>query len=120
MWQNGDKSIEFLHSKPPNESINTIGDIKSENQVWAAYDDDDGMPRFHAKIHSVISLKPFKIRIGWLNSKSNSELAPLNWIGSGFYKTTNEEIHKYDMVEVLEDYNEQKGVFVAPLVKVSG
>ncbi|XWS37111.1 hypothetical protein CRYUN_Cryun19dG0015300 [Craigia yunnanensis] len=147
-----------------------------ENQVWAAYDDDDGMPRYYAMIHSVISLKPFKMRMSWLNSKSNVELAPLNWIGSGFYKTSgdfwigkyevnrslnsfshkvkwskgrkgtiqiyprkgnvwalyrnwssdwneltpDDMIHKYDMVEVLEDYNEQKGVAVGPLVKVPG
>jgi curved DNA-binding protein CbpA len=147
-----------------------------DNQVWAAYDDDDGMPRYYAMIHSVISRKPFKMRISWLNSKSNDELAPLNWIGSGFYKTSgdfrigkheinrslnsfshkvkwtkgirgaiqiypvkgdvwalyrnwspdwneltpDEVIHKYDMVEVLEDYNEEQGVPVVPLVKVPG
>ncbi|KAK6250264.1 hypothetical protein SCA6_004269 [Theobroma cacao] len=147
-----------------------------QKQVWAAYDDDDGMPRLYAMIHGVISLKPFKMQMSWLNSKSNVELAPLNWIGSGFYKTSgdfrigkhkvnrtlnsfshkvkwskgrkgaiqiyprkgdvwalyrnwssdwneltpNEVIHKYDMVEVLEDYNEQNGVAVAPLVKVPG
>ena len=147
-----------------------------DNQVWAAYDDDDGMPRFYAMIHSVISRRPFKMRISWLNSKCNNELAPLNWIGSGFYKTSgdfrigkyevndslnsfshkvkwtkatrgaiqiypmkgdvwalyrnwspdwnvltpDEVIHKYDMVEVLEDYNEEQGVTVAPLVKVAG
>ncbi|KAJ7945694.1 DnAJ-like protein [Quillaja saponaria] len=146
------------------------------NQVWAAYDDDDGMPRYYAMIHSVISLKPFKVRIGWFNAKSNNELAPLNWIGSGFPKTTgdfrigkyevndslnsfshrvkwtkgmrgsiqiypkkgdvwalyrnwspnwnvltpDEVIHKYDMVEVLEDYSEERGVNVVPLVKVAG
>jgi curved DNA-binding protein CbpA len=147
-----------------------------DNQVWAAYDDDDGMPRYYAMIHSVISRKPFKMRISWLNSKSNDELAPLNWIGSGFYKTSgdfrigkheinrslnsfshkvkwtkgirgaiqiypvkgdvwalyrnwspdwneltpDEVIHKYDMVEVLEDYNEERGVPVVPFVKVAG
>ncbi|KAE8670877.1 Major facilitator protein [Hibiscus syriacus] len=147
-----------------------------ENQVWAAYDDDDGMPRYYAMIHSVISLKPFKMRMSWLNSKSNAELGPLNWIGSGFFKTSgefwigkygvnrslnsfshkvkwskgrkgviqiyprkgdvwalyrnwssdwnsltpSEVIHNYDMVEVLEDYNEQNGVAISPLVKVPG
>ncbi|XP_057949600.1 uncharacterized protein LOC131144765 [Malania oleifera] len=147
-----------------------------ENQVWAAYDDDDGMPRYYALIHNVISLNPFKMRISWLNSKTNSELGPLNWVGSGFSKTcgdfrvgryefnsslnsfshkvrwskgargaiciyprkgdvwalyrnwspdwneltANEVIHKYDMVEVLEDYNEELGVTVTPLVKVAG
>ncbi|XP_057972517.1 uncharacterized protein LOC131160677 [Malania oleifera] len=148
----------------------------SGNQVWAAYDDDDGMPRYYAMIHGVVSRKPFKMRISWLNSKSNNELAPINWIGSGFPKTSgdfrigkheinnslnsfshmvkwakgargviqiypskgdvwalyrnwspdwneltpDEVIHKYDMVEVLEDYTEELGVTVTPLVKVAG
>lgn len=147
-----------------------------ENQVWAAYDDDDGMPRYYALIHSLISKRPFKLEISWLNSKSNAELGPLNWIGSGFSKTTgdfrigkriisknlnsfshrmkwtkaargviqifpkkgdvwalfknwspdwneltkDEVIHKYDMVEVLDDYHEERGVAVCPLVKVAG
>nr|KAJ0203776.1 hypothetical protein LSAT_V11C500233560 [Lactuca sativa] len=148
----------------------------SENQVWAAYDEDDGMPRYYAMIHSVISRKPFKMEISWLNSKSNAELAPINWVASGFPKTSgdfrigkreintslnsfshkvhwekgkkgiiqiyprkhevwavyknwcpdwneftpDEAIHKYDMVVVLEDYEEGKGIMVNPLVKVGG
>ncbi|CAK7336155.1 unnamed protein product [Dovyalis caffra] len=147
-----------------------------ENQVWAAYDADDGMPRYYAMIHNVISLNPFKMRISWLNSKTNSELGPLNWVGSGFSKTcgdfrvgryeiykslnsfshkvrwtkgtrgvihiyprkgdvwalyrnwssewneltADDVIHKYDMVEILEDYSEELGVTVTPLVKVAG
>ncbi|KAK6922418.1 DnaJ domain [Dillenia turbinata] len=147
-----------------------------DSQVWAAYDDDDGMPRYYAMIHSVISLNPFKMRISWLNSKTNSELGPLNWVGSGFTKTcgdfrvgkfevndslnsfshkvkwtkgargaiqiyprkgdvwalyrnwspdwneltTDEMIHKYDMVEVLDDYTDKLSVSVIPLVKVAG
>ena len=147
-----------------------------EEQVWAAYDDDDGMPRFYARIHKVISLKPFRMRISWLNSRSNSELGPIDWIGSGFTKTCgdfrigrhestgtlnsfshkvswtkglrgairiypkksevwavyknwspewnentpDEVIHKYEMVEVLDDFNEEQGVSVAPLIKVAG
>ncbi|KAF9607529.1 hypothetical protein IFM89_036891 [Coptis chinensis] len=146
------------------------------NQVWAVYDDDDGMPRYYAMIHSVTSLNPFKMRIGWLNSKSNSELGPLTWIKSGFPKTCgdfrvgkyetyntlnsfshrvrwtkgirgsiqiyptkgdvwalyhnwspdwnehtpDEVIHKYDMVEVIDDYNEEQGVSVTPVIKVVG
>lgn len=147
-----------------------------ENQVWAVYDDDDGMPRLYALIQKVLSKRPFKLQISWLNSKSNKELGPLNWIDSGFHKTcggfwvgkkqinnklnsfshkvsgwtksarvyqifpkkgdvwalyrnwspnwnehtTKEEKQKYDMVEVLEDYNEGKGVTIVPLVKVAG
>ncbi|XP_044493820.1 uncharacterized protein LOC123217107 [Mangifera indica] len=147
-----------------------------DNQVWAAYDGDDGMPRYYAMIHSVISLNPFRMRISWLNSRTNSELGPLNWVASGFSKTcgdfrvgryeisnslnsfshkvkwskgprgairifprkgdvwalyrnwsadwneltADEVIHKYDMVEVLEDYHEELGVTVTPLIKVAG
>ncbi|XXG49836.1 hypothetical protein AAC387_Pa02g3900 [Persea americana] len=146
------------------------------NQVWAAYDDDDGMPRFYALIQKVISYEPFKMRFSWLNSKTNSELGPINWVASGFTKTCGEfrvgryevndtvnvfshrvrwekgvrgvvkitprrgdvwalyrnwspnwnettldyVVHKYDMVEVLDDYNEEHGVSVTPLVKVAG
>lgn len=147
-----------------------------DNEVWSAYDDDDGMPRFYALVNRVISRNPLKLRISWLNSKSTSEFGTIDWVGSGFYKTCgefrvgkyetcksmnafsqkvvwskgprgsiivvpqkgdvwaiyknwkpdwnehtpDEVIHKYDMVTVLDDYNEEKGVRVAPLVKVVG
>ncbi|KAJ4705871.1 DnaJ domain [Melia azedarach] len=147
-----------------------------DDQVWAAYDDDDGMPRYYARIHKVMSLKPFKMKISWLNSRSNSELGPIPWVDSGFSKTCgefrtgrheisntlnsfshkvkwtkglrgvvrifpckgdiwalyrnwspdwnehtpDEVIHKYEMVEVLDDFNEEQGVSVVPLVKVAG
>ncbi|XP_073292933.1 uncharacterized protein [Primulina huaijiensis] len=147
-----------------------------DNEVWAAYDNDDGMPRFYALINKVISRKPFKLRISWLNSKTNSEFGSVDWIGLGFYKTCgefrvgkyetckfinafshkvscskglrggililprkgevwalyknwssdwneqtpDEVIHQYDMVTVLDDYSEDMGVTVAPLVKVVG
>jgi len=147
-----------------------------DDQVWAAYDNDDGMPRYYARVHRVISLKPFKMRISWLNSRSNRELGPLDWIGSGFSKTcgdfrigkqettetlnsfshkvawtkgtrgviciyprkgevwalyrnwspdwnehtSDDVIHKYDMVEVLDDFNVEQGVSVVPLIKVAG
>ena len=44
-----------------------------ENQVWAAYDNADGMSCFYAIIHEVLLRKPFKVRISLLNSKSSSE-----------------------------------------------
>ncbi|KAL8095775.1 uncharacterized protein LOC141689813 [Apium graveolens] len=147
-----------------------------DNQIWAAYDDDDGMPRFYAFVQKVISHKPFKLRFSWLASKSNSEFGSMEWVSSGFAKscgelrivkyevskslnlfshkvkwtkgargviqilpqkgdiwalyrnwasdwnehTPDEVIHQYDMVEVLDDYNEEKGISVSPLVKVVG
>ncbi|CAL0305176.1 unnamed protein product [Lupinus luteus] len=147
-----------------------------KNEIWAVYDDDDGMPRFYALINSVISKKPFKMRISWLSSMTNEELAPIKWVSAGFAKTVgdlqvgrrdfstslnsfshrvnwtkgskglihiypkkgdvwalyrnwsaewneftkDEVVHKYDMVEVLDDYSEDQGINVAPLVKVAG
>ncbi|KAF3795467.1 DnaJ-like protein subfamily B member 12 [Nymphaea thermarum] len=68
------------------------------NQVWAAYDDDDGMPRFYALIQKVISVNPFKMRISWLNSKSNSDIGPLNWVACGFTKTSGEfRVGRYEV-----------------------
>nr|XP_043611317.1 uncharacterized protein LOC122582946 [Erigeron canadensis] len=147
-----------------------------DNQVWAAYDDDDGMPRFYAFIHKVFTREPLKMKISWLNSKSTAEFGSFDWLGCGFRKSCGEfrvgrhelyknlnsfsqkvkwkktprgsvlilptkgqvwalyrnwsrdwnekisddVIHKYDMVEVLEDYDEEKGVPVSPLIKFAG
>ncbi|XP_068669554.1 uncharacterized protein [Aristolochia californica] len=145
-------------------------------QIWALYDDDNGMPRLYALIRKVISIKPFKIIVSYLNAKSNSEFAPVNWVASGFNKTCgtfrvgrcemidtvnvfshivdaeqirrgfvrifpkrgdiwavyrnwssdwddttpNEVRHQYEMVEVLNDYTEERGSCVSPLVKSAG
>ncbi|KHN27870.1 DnaJ like subfamily B member 14 [Glycine soja] len=147
-----------------------------ENQVWAVYDNDDGMPRCYVLIRRIISLNPFKMQISWLNPNTNSELGPLKWVASGFSKicgdfrtsrpeicgstnffshkvrwrtgaegaiciyprkgdvwaiyrnwspdwnelTADEVIHKFDVVEVLEDFIEGHGIDVIPLVKVAG
>ncbi|KAG2633434.1 uncharacterized protein LOC120659945 [Panicum virgatum] len=146
------------------------------DQIWATYDDEDGMPRYYAFIQKVFSLKPFKLKISYLETKTNSEFGPLNWVSSGFTKTCgdfrtgksetcdivnmfshqmkwekglrgvikiypqkgdiwaiyrnwspewNEDtpdnvIHAYDVVEVLDGYDEDDGISVIPLVKVSG
>ncbi|XP_039161803.1 uncharacterized protein LOC120290160 [Eucalyptus grandis] len=113
----------------------------ANNQVWAVYDDDDGMPCYYALIHNVITLKPFKVCISWLGSNSNQELGSIPWVKSGFAKTCgdlqgdvwalysnwtnnwnestpNEVKHSYDLVEVIEDNNEDRGITVAPLTKV--
>lgn len=161
-----------FHDFDKDRSENSFGD----NEVWSAYDDNDGMPRFYALVNKVISRKPFKLRISWLNSKTTSEFSNMDWVSSGFYKTcgefrvgryetcksinafsqrinwskgprgsvliipqkgdvwalyknwssdwnehtVDEVIQKYDMVTVLDNYTEEQGVSVAPLVKVLG
>ncbi|XP_062219140.1 uncharacterized protein LOC133918980 [Phragmites australis] len=146
------------------------------DQVWATYDSEDGMPRLYAMVQKVISMKPFRIRMSFLNSKSNSELAPISWIASGFTKTCgdfrvgryqitetvnifshrvswskgprgiikitpqkgdtwalyrnwspdwneltpDDVVYKYEVVEVIDDFTEEQGVTVIPLLKVAG
>lgn len=43
-----------------------------------------------------------------------------NWSPYWNRNTPDEVVRKYDMVLVLEDYNEDQGVSVAPLIKISG
>ncbi|KAI8006184.1 hypothetical protein LOK49_LG07G02748 [Camellia lanceoleosa] len=122
-------------------------------QIWAIYDEEDGMPRLYCLIREIISVKPFKIHISYLNSKSDDEFGSANWVDSGFSKSCgnfragNYEVvdqvnifshllsrvkagrggttpgkvrHQYDMVEVLDDYTEELGVCVTPLIKLDG
>ncbi|KAG7989848.1 hypothetical protein I3843_03G258300 [Carya illinoinensis] len=146
-------------------------------QIWALYDEEDGMPRLYCLIREVISVEPFKIHITYLNSKTDSEFGLVNWLDCGFTKscgnfrasnsdvvdqvnvfshvlsrekagrggcvriyprsgdiwavyrnwsphwnrsTPDEVRHQYEMVEVLDDYSEELGVCVTPLVKLAG
>jgi len=45
----------------------TENDIAS-GQIWAVYDNIDGMPRFYLRINKVISREPLKCQISWLES----------------------------------------------------
>ena len=146
------------------------------DQVWATYDSEDGMPRLYAMVQKVISRKPFRIRMSFLNSKSNIELSPINWVASGFSKTCgdfrvgryqifetvnifshrvswskgprgiikivpkkgdtwalyrnwssdwneltpDDVIYKYEIVEIIDDFTDEQGLTVIPLLKVAG
>ncbi|GER54049.1 DNAJ heat shock N-terminal domain-containing protein [Striga asiatica] len=146
-------------------------------QIWALYDEDDGMPRLYCLIRDVISLNPFKIFISYLSSRSDTEFGLVNWLDSGFTKScgnfrvfhseTIEQVnifshllsrekagrggcvriyprkrdiwavyknwspdwdrstptdvrHQYEIVEVLDEYSEEKGVWVRPVIKLDG
>ncbi|MED6215962.1 hypothetical protein PIB30_003165 [Stylosanthes scabra] len=146
-------------------------------QIWALYDEEDGMPRLYCLIREIISVDPFKIHISYLSSKTDSEFGSVNWLDSGFTKscgnfrawnsdvvdqvnifshllskekagrggcvrlyprsgdiwavyrnwspdwnrsTPDEVRHQYEMVEVLDDYSEELGVCVSPLIKLAG
>ncbi|KAL8223993.1 hypothetical protein R6Q57_019468 [Mikania cordata] len=79
-----------------------------DNQVWAAYDDDDGMPRFYALIHKVLSRKPLKMKISWLNSKTTTEFGSLDWLGYGFRKTLGDfRIGKHEINKSLNSFSQK-------------
>nr|GMD96784.1 chaperone protein DnaJ 49 [Ipomoea batatas] len=169
-------SIDVLDSDFYNFNRDRTESCFGGNQIWAAYDNNDGMPRYYAMVHNVVSINPFTVRISWLSSLTNSGLGPQHWFDSGSSKTcggfkkgrqeiysflncfshkvkwskdshgaiqifprkgdvwalyTNwsrewneltddDAIHKYDLMEILDDYDEEHGVIVAPLVKVAG
>ncbi|KAJ4730204.1 DnaJ domain containing protein [Melia azedarach] len=56
-------------------------------QIWAIYDEDDGMPRLYCLIRQIISATPFKILITYLSSKTDSEFGSVKWVDSGFTKS---------------------------------
>lgn len=80
-------------------------------QIWAVYDDDDGMPRYYARISKVISQQPFKIQMSWLEARAPSS-ETIAWLDAGFsytcgdYKlgktTTNEYVNIFSHVVTYE------------------
>lgn len=152
-------------------------EVFKEKQIWAIYDEEDGMPRLYCLIRQVLSVKPFRVYISYLNSKTDAEFGGCKWIESGFTKscgnfrvfhsdvveqvnifshllgrekagrggcvriypksgdtwavyrnwsekwnrkTPKEVVHQYEMVVVLGDYSDERGVCVAALVKLQG
>ncbi|KAE9613269.1 hypothetical protein Lal_00027644 [Lupinus albus] len=49
-----------------------------KGQVWAVYDDDDGMPRTYALVDEFISANPFEVRINWLDLQNNGDEKIIN------------------------------------------
>lgn len=140
-------------------------------QIWATYDDDDGMPRYYARINKILSIQPLKMQMNWLEARNPTD-AILAWLKAGFQHTcgdfklgsvyladqvstfshrmavdkTSKGVYKiyprrgdvwavykewellkvsddnrgYDMVEIIANFDEKRGVQVAPLVKVVG
>ncbi|KVH97840.1 hypothetical protein Ccrd_000036 [Cynara cardunculus var. scolymus] len=75
-----------------------------EGQVWAAYDDHDGMPRYYAMILKVISIDPFKMKVCWLNSTPNHHPN----LSSGFLKAFGEfKAGKHEIVSVPNYFSHQ-------------
>ncbi|KAI9111691.1 hypothetical protein K1719_017381 [Acacia pycnantha] len=56
-----------------------------KGQVWAVYDDDDGMPRNYALIDEVVSINPFEVRISWLDLQNSGDEKLIGWDKRGFH-----------------------------------
>ncbi|KDP24612.1 hypothetical protein JCGZ_25528 [Jatropha curcas] len=56
-----------------------------KGQVWAIYDDDDGLPRCYGLIEEVISLNPFQVKLSWLDLQSDGDEGLIGWKKKGFH-----------------------------------
>ncbi|PWA54790.1 DNAJ heat shock N-terminal domain-containing protein [Artemisia annua] len=48
-------------------------EVFKPKQIWAIYDEEDGMPRLYCLVREVLSVKPFQLHINYLNSKPDTE-----------------------------------------------
>ncbi|KAK8516434.1 hypothetical protein V6N13_097724 [Hibiscus sabdariffa] len=58
-----------------------------KGQVWAIYDDDDGMPRNYGLIEEVFSVNPFEVTMSWLDFQNNGDDRLMGWERMGFHVT---------------------------------
>ncbi|MCD9640449.1 hypothetical protein HAX54_025754 [Datura stramonium] len=79
---------------PVPESMNDRSEsCFKDNEVWAAYDADDGMPRFYALISKVLSREPFKVstklvvNLGLADTKQEGGRASVALFGVAGFKT---------------------------------
>ncbi|WOL03730.1 hypothetical protein Cni_G12450 [Canna indica] len=106
-----DEIYEAISILVPDPDFHDFDNDRLENsfksdQVWATYDEEDGMPRYYALIQKVISFKPFKVGMSFLTSKSNSEFGSLNWVSSGFAKTCGDfRVGKYEVNETINIFS---------------
>ncbi|KAM7493847.1 hypothetical protein LguiB_028456 [Lonicera macranthoides] len=56
-----------------------------KGQVWAVYDDDDGMPRHYGLIDEVVSTYPFEVKMSWLDLQNNGDEGLISWEELGFH-----------------------------------
>ncbi|KAI8566987.1 hypothetical protein RHMOL_Rhmol02G0086200 [Rhododendron molle] len=56
-----------------------------KGQVWAIYDDDDGMPRHYGLIDEVVSANPFEVWMSWLDLQTNGDEGLICWEKMGIH-----------------------------------
>ncbi|GAB4834789.1 hypothetical protein Ancab_033057 [Ancistrocladus abbreviatus] len=56
-----------------------------KGQIWAIYDDDDGMPRHYGLIDEVVSVNPFEVKMSWLDLQHKGDERLMCWEKMGFH-----------------------------------
>ncbi|XP_076934555.1 uncharacterized protein LOC143600889 [Bidens hawaiensis] len=56
-----------------------------KGQIWALYDDDDGMPRHYGLIDEVVSTNPFQVNMSWLEPQVNGDDTLTSLEKTGFH-----------------------------------
>lgn len=91
----------------PDADFSSFGDHSESSfqndQVWAMYDEEDGMPRYYALIRKVISTRPFKVRLVHLKANDSNEFGASSWLSCGYSKTCGE--FKFDVSKHTDQVN---------------
>jgi hypothetical protein len=96
-----DPDVDFY--SVPDADFSSFGDHSESSfqndQVWAMYDEEDGMPPYYALIRKVISTRPFKVRLVHLKANDSNGFGVSSWLSCGYSKTCGEfkfDVFKFD------------------------
>ncbi|KAL6176075.1 hypothetical protein ACLB2K_052711 [Fragaria x ananassa] len=56
-----------------------------KGQVWAIYDEGDGMPRNYGLVDEVVFVSPFEVKISWLDLQNNGDQWLASWEKMGLH-----------------------------------
>ncbi|KAL9230793.1 hypothetical protein vseg_006098 [Gypsophila vaccaria] len=77
-----------------------------KGQVWAIYDDDDGMPRHYGLIDDVVSVNTFEVKMSWLDFQSEGDEMLLSWEKMGFHISCGKyKVARKDNVNLLNIFS---------------
>ncbi|XP_074274597.1 uncharacterized protein LOC141598743 [Silene latifolia] len=78
-----------------------------KGQVWAIYDDDDGMPRHYGLIDEVVSVNPFVVKMSWLDFQNDgNERSMICWEKKGFHVSCGKfKVARKDDVKLLNIFS---------------
>ncbi|KAK9699013.1 hypothetical protein RND81_08G147500 [Saponaria officinalis] len=77
-----------------------------KGQVWAIYDDDDGMPRHYGLIDDLISVNPFSVKMSWLDFQSEGDERLTRWEKMGFHISCGKyKVARKDNVNLLNIFS---------------